>query len=340
MNMLDKYILEVGKRLPRKNREDLKAEIRSNLEELLEDRSQQTDRAIDENLTAEVLKEYGSPAKVAESYQTTRYLIGPRLYPFFTLVLKIVLAVLFAVGLGGVILNYFTSSGTRPDFLTMVGKFGLEFLTGIISAFGNIVIVFAVLERVLPASEFDEKSGEWEPAELNAEPDPDQVKRSELIFEILFTVLGLAVLNLYSDLIGIYMFTDNTWVHIPVLSDIFYRYLPWINLLGLLQIILDLYLLSRGFWQSLTRLGSLALEIAGIALAWVMLTGPSLVKISIADLASTPLAGDAEELLPLFRMIPIIVLGILIIIQSIEAIQMVIRLVKQEIPTKPFLPKA
>ncbi len=339
MNMLDKYILEIGKRLPRKNREDLKTEIRSNLEELLEDRSQQTGRAIDDELTAEVLKEYGSPTKVADSYQTTRYLIGPRLYPFFTMVLKIVLAVLFAVGLGGFILNYFTGGSTRPDFLAMVGKLGLEFLTGIISAFGNIVIVFAVLERVLPASEFGEKSGEWEPSELNAEPDPDQVTRGEMIFEILFTVLALVVLNVYPDLIGINMMTDNTWVHIPVLSDAFYRYLPWINLLAVLQIALDLYLLSRGFWQKLTRLGSLALEIAGISLAWVMLTGPSLVKISIADLAATPMAGSAEQLLPLFRMIPIIILGILIIVQSIEAVQMAIRLAKQEIPTKSFLPK-
>ena len=56
MNLLDKYIHEVGKHLPRKNRADLEAEIRSTLEDMLEDRSQHTDRPMDDELTAELLK--------------------------------------------------------------------------------------------------------------------------------------------------------------------------------------------------------------------------------------------------------------------------------------------
>jgi hypothetical protein len=338
MNMLDRYIQEVGRRLPRQNRADLQAEIRSNLEELIEDRAQQSGRAIDEALTAEVLKEYGAPEKVAESYCPTRYLIGPRLYPFFTMVLKIVITVLFAVGLGGFILNYFTGD-LGAEFLPALGQYGLEFLAGAISAFGNFVIVFAILERVLPPSELSKDETEWDPAQLNATPNPDEIKRNELIVDILFTVLILAALNLYTNRIGIYWLEDNAWVMIPFLSDAFFSYLPWINLLWVLQVLLDLYLLRQGLWQAATRLASLALEVAEIALAWVMLTGPSLVKLSAADLAHTPLASEAETLAPLLRAIPIIVLAVLIIVQTIEAVQMVVRLVKQPTISKPFLPK-
>ncbi len=245
MNMLDRYIQEVGRRLPRQNRADLQAEIRSNLEELIEDRAQQSGRAIDEALTAEVLKAYGAPEKVAESYCPTRYLIGPRLYPFFTMVLKIVITVLFAVGLGGFILNYFTGD-LGAEFLPALGQYGLEFLAGAISAFGNIVIVFAILERVLPPSELSKDETEWDPAQLNATPNPDEIKRNELIVDILFTVLILAALNLYTNRIGIYWLEDNAWVMIPFLSDAFFSYLPWINLLWVLQVYSTCTCYARG----------------------------------------------------------------------------------------------
>ena len=40
MNLIDKYIAEVGKYLPRKSRADIEAEIRSTLEDMLEERTQ------------------------------------------------------------------------------------------------------------------------------------------------------------------------------------------------------------------------------------------------------------------------------------------------------------
>jgi len=54
MNLLDKYIEEVGKRLPRRNRRDLQAEIRSTIEDMLEDRSQAEGRPVDDALVGEV----------------------------------------------------------------------------------------------------------------------------------------------------------------------------------------------------------------------------------------------------------------------------------------------
>ena len=40
MNLLDRYVSEVGKYLPRKNRADIEAEIRSTLEDMIEERNQ------------------------------------------------------------------------------------------------------------------------------------------------------------------------------------------------------------------------------------------------------------------------------------------------------------
>src|SRR3990170_7827194 len=97
MKLIDRYVTEVGKHLPRKLRTDIEAELRSTLEDMLEDRSKRARRPVDEEMEKELLKEYGAPDKVATSYNPMPYLIGPRMFPFFTMVLKIVFIVLATV---------------------------------------------------------------------------------------------------------------------------------------------------------------------------------------------------------------------------------------------------
>src|SRR5512132_3440586 len=100
MNLIDKYIAEIGKHLPRKNRADIEAEIRSTLEDMLDERAQGKGPA-DEATIMALLKEYGSPREVAATYKTHQYLIGPRLFPIFETVIRIVLAVVAGASLIG-----------------------------------------------------------------------------------------------------------------------------------------------------------------------------------------------------------------------------------------------
>ena len=97
MNLIDRYVREIGRRLPQISRADIEKEIRSALEDMLDDRSKKESRAIDEEMTVAVVKEYGNPEKVAASYLPERYLIGPQLFPIFWLVTQIVFAVLTAL---------------------------------------------------------------------------------------------------------------------------------------------------------------------------------------------------------------------------------------------------
>jgi hypothetical protein len=339
MNLLDKYITEVGKHLPRRSRIDLQTEIRSTLEDMLDDLSRETGKPVDDEMVRNVLREYGSPSKVAEAYSPTRYLIGPRMYPFFVMVVKIVFTVLTVVSLVGLGVGWATTGGFGVAFLNALGKWFLEYLTGIISAFGNIVLVFAILERVLPSQELEtEEFEKWSPADLEKEPDPDEAKRAELIFEILFTVIGLALFNLYPQLIGIAVMQDNTWIYLPALSEAFFTYLPYINILGLLQIFLDVFLIRQGSWQRWTRLAGLGLEIATFFLALIMLRGPSL--LDTTGLTETPLAGATDVLIPLINSVPVIILVVVIIISGIEAVQHAWKLLNQRNAAKPFLPNS
>ena len=334
MNLIDRYIAEVGKHLPRKQRADIEAEIHSTLEDMLEERKQ-AEGVVDDAMIIELLKEYGAPRKVAESYVGPNYLIGPRVYPTFELVTRIVMIVLFSLALVALGLSIAKSSLNGPEFLKMVGESALGLLGGIITAFGNIVLVFAILERVLPAKEFEEEE-EWDPAELAREPDPDRVKFGEQIGEMFFLVLFLIIFNMYPGVIGFGFFNENDWVFIsPVLTDAFFSYLPWINILILLQLGFNLILLRRGWWNTGLRVANIVLELAGIALAIAMLRGPKLASLNVTQLAGTPLEDSAPLFVTLGNVIPILVLTIVIIVSSIEVAQMVYKIMKSR-PSPPY----
>lgn len=334
MSLIDKYIAEIGKHLPRKQRADIQAEIRSTLEDMLEERKQ-AEGSADDALIMALLKEYGSPREVAESYVGPRYLIGPRVFPIFELVTKIVVAVLLAVSLAGLGISLSKSSLAGPEFLKTVGESALGLLGGLITAFGNIVLVFAILERVLPAKEFEEEE-EWNPAALASEPDPDRVKFGERIFEIFFIVLFLVLFNLYPGVIGFGFFTDGEWIFIsPILTEAFFSYLPWINLLLLLQLAFSVYLLRQGVWNTASRIVNIILELGSIALAVMMLRGPALVALTPEQLAGTPLEGSAQVFTTIINLIPTLVLTILIIVSSIEVAQMVYHILKSR-PSTPY----
>jgi len=328
MNLIEKYAAEVGKYLPSRNRADIEAEIRSTLEDMLEERAQ-APNADREALTLQLLKEYGAPRKVAESYGAVQYLIGPRLYPTFEMVLKIVAAVLLGVGLLGFGVNAVRMDMAGPALVHALGKLFVDSFGGVMMAFGNIVLVFAVLERVLPLSDQKDLTDEWEPADLAKEQDPDRVKTSDLIAEIVFTVIFLALFNLYSQYVGIVIFNDNQWTFIPVLTEAFFRYMPWINLLWTLQIGLDVWLLRKGMWDVVTRLINLAFKLGSIGLAYAMLIGPAIIKVNTEALAGTSLAEVARELSPLSQFILVPFLIAMIIAPVVEIVQTVIYLVRR-----------
>lgn len=326
MNLLDRYVSEVGKYLPRKQRADIEKELKSTLEDMLEERNQA--RASDEAAVIALLKEYGEPRKVAESYIGPRYLIGPRLYPTFELILKIVLACVLGAGLLGYgVSASITGSFAGTDFFSFLGQFWLGLLGGMMNAFGSLVLVFAILQRVLPASELEkEMEDEWSPADLAKEPDPDEVKMSEAIATIIFTLIGLAIFNLYPNVVGLAFNTDGVWTFIPILSKAFFTYLPWINLLGVLQIVFNAYQLRQRTWTLFTRLCNIVIEVGTIALAIVMLSGPSLIDLSAGKLAGTPLAEAADVFSKVMNFAPAIALIVIIIVGCVEVAQMAYRL--------------
>lgn len=259
MELIDRYVSAVGRQLPRNKRADIEAELRSALTDSLEARSQGEPT---QDQVVAVLKEFGKPEKVAASYWPEgQYLVGPRLFPLFRMVVGIALTVFVVVQL---VLVGITAVFT-PEALP-----GIEFFSDLINsafmAFGVIVIVFAVLQRFGVQPELEKE--DWNPLELPEAEVSDDIKRTDLVVEMIFSLIFLAVFIFLPDKIGFIVSPGSDIILNPVLP----AYIPLIILAFLLSLGLDVFLLWRGRWEIWSRLAKIGLNLFGIGLLIVLLT--------------------------------------------------------------------
>lgn len=325
MNLIDKYIAEIGKYLPRKNRADIEAEIRSTLEDMLDERKPAQGPA-DEATVMELLKEYGSPREVAATYKTHQSLIGPRMFPTFEMVLRIVFAVIAGASLIGLAAGVAKTGLAGPAFASTLGDWFGGLISGLVAAFGNVVLVFAILERTPVADKFEREFKEWDPKALKSEPDPEQIDLPDHIATLIFTFLGLVVLNLYPNLFSIRYLSDGTWVTLPILSAAFFSFLPWINILGLLQIAFNGFMLGQRTWVPATRILGILMDIAGMALAIVILRTPGIFGVTPQALNAVGISEGADNLSRLFNSLPALIIAIVVIVTTVKVIKSLLRL--------------
>jgi hypothetical protein len=325
MTLIDLYVAEVGRRLPRRSRADIEAELRSTLEDMLEDRSHKEGRAADDQMMKDLLRQYGPPDRVAATYHAAPYLIGPRIYPFFVRVLRIVLTVLTAVLLVTLGIRLATQPLQGLELARAVGQGLLGIVGAAVQAFGNLVLVFVIIERVMPSSEFkfDDEKKEWDPADLVKEARPTDIKPWDPIASIVLTAAAMIVLNGYPQLLAAWFYTNGQWLSTPVLTQAFFRWLPYLNVLWALQIGLNLMLLRYGQWTAGTKWARIALDLGSIAIGYGLLTGPTIVSLSPAAVEATGLAntGSAASLNLVLTQAVRMGIAVVVIVKSIQVVR-------------------
>ena len=323
MNLIDRYIAEVGKHLPRKNRADIEAEIRSTLEDMLDERKQ-GEGVANEATVLQLLKEYGAPREVAATYRPPQYqyLIGPRMFPIFERVIRVVFAIVIGASLLGLGVGLAENGFTGPEFVSTVGEWAAGLFSGLFAAFGNIALIFAIIERTQAAkefqNEFEKESKDWDPEELKSEPDPDKIDIADHIATIIFTTLGLIVFNLYPSLMSLRYWVDGTWVTVPIMTEAFFRFLPWINILGLVQIAFNGYMLSQRGWRIPTRVVGILTDIAAMLLAVALLRTPGILGIGAEQLQALGDPEAVEVLTRLMGFLPTMIILIIVITTAVK----------------------
>ena len=315
--LFDRYVHEVGRRLPKKQRADVEAELHSLLMDALQDRTGEgADQDALEAAQVAILKEFGPPAKVAAGYAPPhRYLIGPRVFDLYLLVAGVVAGSLSLVFL--IILPILAMVG-EPEPLSallsyLVGMID-DYLGALLAGLGSVTLTFAILERVLPESALDKEDEEtWNPHDLPEieETDRTRIQIGGLIVETCLTAIALTVFNFFPQWIGIGFVTSidgaqAKWHTIPLLTqDFFTIYSPLINISWILQIVLNIVLLRQGRWQLVTRLIDVALTAFSAFILYRLITGPAF--LTFEAIAIESLGQLLDSFLPILIKIGLII---------------------------------
>ncbi len=308
MELIDRYVHEVGQRLPSGLRQDVEAELRSLLTESLEERERNAGRTADREMVAEVLRGFGAPKEVASRYAPApQYLIGPGLYPVFRIVARIMIPVYAAVVIVLLALGYYQPKGEPPSLAALIRATG-SFMSGTLYNLGLMGLVFFLVERAMERRENGGKT--WDPARLPPVNDPDRISYFGRIF-LLYLVAAVALLfNFFPEWVAVVVF-HNTEVQVyPLLEPAFRQYLPFLNMSWALSFSLNLVVLRQGRWRRATRWSEFGLELLNAAILAAIILGPPvftydwLVKLVLQVFLVIALIRAAGQLYQLLRSRP------------------------------------
>jgi hypothetical protein len=175
MELLDRYLQAIEFWLPKRQRQDIIAELSEDLRSQIEEKETELGRKLEDAEVEAILKRCGAPLEVASRYRPQQYLIGPALFPIYRFVL--------AVSLIGCVV---------PRFLIWLvfllvdpahsGYLHVENLWSTVLYFAFFTtLAFAIAER---SGVKLEALNTWNPRKLPPVRDPNRISRFGSLFEI------------------------------------------------------------------------------------------------------------------------------------------------------------
>lgn len=285
MKLIERYIAEVVRRLPAKEREDIGRELRSTMEDLLPP-------GYSESEERELLIKFGDPARVAGKYRSQpMYLIGPRFFDVYLTLLKIIIPIVLAVVLVILIITTIFSSAGEASIGSVIGSLigdsiAAAFDTAI-GVFFWVTLVFVILEWVDRSNRASGKSPivlpdkGWTPDDLETVQvmaKKTAIPRSEPIADLIWTAIWLSVYFNADKLVGIYEgggagleMTTPLFNHSVLMS-----YWPLVLLVGILQISMDMWKWVRRRWDFNLATFNLVIQSLGVFAFFRIFTDPEI----------------------------------------------------------------
>jgi hypothetical protein len=213
MELVDRYLYEVRRGLPKGQQDDIIAELAEDLRSEMEDLEKGLGGPVNEAEVVEILKQRGHPAIVAGRYLPQRCVIGPALYPVYVLVLRIVIAVLvpvFALIVGPIAV----ATAAQPGYAVVQSMWDLAM--AVVFAIGVVTLVFAIMERYPVDTRPFEK---WDPRNLprvpktpsDSRPTPRATAIAELAASLVFGSLFVAWFRTSFDFGGVHITLAPVW---------------------------------------------------------------------------------------------------------------------------------
>lgn len=195
-NLIERYVYDVARRLPEKDRDEVSKELKSNIYDMLSENA-------DENEIKAVLYKLGPPVSLAEKYrQNPRYLISPAVYDNYVRTLKWILPMIGIIALCiGMIVG---GINAIKDGMVDAVYFSKNILStgislGVSAAFQALIwttIGFVIAERTGTKTE-DNEEPKWKiedlpevlPADKGKIPLSDSI--AELILIVIFSIFAI-----------------------------------------------------------------------------------------------------------------------------------------------------
>lgn len=278
MELLDRYLNAIEFWLPKRQRQDIIAELSEDLRSQIEEKETELGRKLNDTEVEAILKRCGAPLVVASRYLPQQYLVGPVLFPVYRFVLAIVVA-------GCVIPRLLVWIGFLLVDPAHRGHLHLENLwtTVVFFAFST-TLIFAIIERSDVKSKILDS---WNPRKLPPVRDPNRISRLSTLFEIAAVVVFIVwfVSTLYPrpviDFYGLQLTLAPTW------NTLFGSYV----FLSAFNLAIASANLFRPYWTTLRASLRLLSDVIGGALFCWLLKAQVLVAISTPSLSSAKAAG-------------------------------------------------
>src|SRR5882757_1941778 len=290
MEIIDRYLQAVRLWLPKAQKHDIISELSEGIQSQIEERSAELGRPLKETEVQDLLVERGNPILVANRYLPQRHLIGPLLFPTYSLVLKMAwLFYLVAWLIVGICIYSFVPSYRATSSSSFIAA-GLHtiWLT-VVFTFAAVTMFFALVERYELKSHFLER---WNPRLLPSVHDFNRIKRSSSIAELvaLIVVVLFWVAFMSSPVVG-----SSTGAHITFAPE--WRYFSWgvLLLLGN-NLVFSTVNLFHPYWTRLRAIARLVSDVLGWALwAWLC-TANVLTEIHLPNVSTQTTAHVAAAI--------------------------------------------
>ncbi|MFC3748265.1 hypothetical protein [Paenibacillus sp. GCM10012306] len=249
MELIKRYIHAVVRRLPESQRTDIEKELEGLIEDMLEERSSPGSHTKEE--VEAVLLELGDPEALADKYRGTgRYLIGPELFSTYLTVLRVVFsAVAIAMAVGFAVDSLSDASHMSQHLRDYFNDILLAFF----QAFAWVTVIFALVEyKGIHKDQLKRRSDHsWTPSQLPQLPSRElTIKRSDPIFNIIFTAIFAFLFLFNLQLFGIWFLQDNgSHLIVPLFNvEVFRSFLPWIWIAFATNVLRETLKIITGRW--------------------------------------------------------------------------------------------
>jgi hypothetical protein len=275
MSLIDRYVYAVTMHLPEKQRLDIERELRTLIDDMLEQRE---DMGSYEEQLKSVLMELGDPSVLADSYRDKkRYLIGPQNFDNYILILKIVAGAIFTgISVASIVGAIFDSNLELIDIL-------VNYLTTLFSAllqgFAWVTAGFAIAEY--KGVNVSEATGEKKTWSLSDLPEPPQkaavISRVETVISLIFITVFTCIIFFAPQLISAYIRVDAGKLDvIPVFNvAVLNSYKALIMAIFILEITKEAFKLVYGRWTFKLSLGMVVINTAALVLTLIIFTNSS-----------------------------------------------------------------